>query len=561
MRKFLAVFLSALLVLTLAACGGNGDVSSSAPESDPPVTSDAPTSSTTESTTASTSADETTSATTTESRTTTSGRIRTTTTTTTTTTFDGFYSTVGEKPYTGNAAILYNKQTSRFDSQAEAKRQEILDLKDTVKATGNGTTYYISPTGDDDNAGTSKDQAWRTTKNLSDTAMFKEGDAVLFERGGIYRNVHIILASGVSYGAYGTGTKPNLYGSARNYADESLWEETTTENVWRIKVEKDSPDVGNLVFDHGKGFGLKMTNNKLTIDFQFYHDLSKDYVYLYLSKGNPGKLYSDIEICTKVTMLQVKPAAAVENVTIENLCIKYTGAHGIGIQSSATNENKNITIRGCEIGWVGGSLLKQGSRYGNGIEFNGWIDGALVEDNWIYQCYDTSYTNQGSNCYQKNITVKENLMEYSPYNIEVWTAQEIGKGGMVNCSFVDNMLRFAGYGWGTLNRLGSNTSAVGNISFYDYVIPCENVLISGNVFDCSYRYLVSIAYPNDTEGRGPTITGNVWNQKPFSNKDTTAAVNRLMFNGKEILGSETLEEMKASVARVDTAPVEVTLEN
>lgn len=557
MRKYLALFLAALLVLTLAACGGDGDVSSSTPESD------AFSSSTTESTTTSTSASDTMSASATENLTTTEGRTRTTTSTeatTTTVAFDGFYSTVGEKPYAGNAAILYNKQSSRFDGQSEKKRQEILNLKDTVKASAGGTTYYISPKGDDENAGTSKDKAWRTTKNLADHTAFKAGDAVLFERGGVYRNVSFHVASGVSYGAYGTGVKPNLYGSARNYADESLWEKTSEKNVWRIKIEEDTPDVGNLVFDHGKGFGLKMMANKLSVDFQFYHDAAKDYVYLYLTAGNPGKIYSDIEICARNNMLYAKAKSTVENVTIENLCLKYTGAHGIGIQSGSNTENKNITIRGCEIGWIGGSLLDRGARYGNGIEFNGWIDGALVEDNWIYQCYDTNYTNQGSGCYQKNITVKENLMEYSPYNIEVWTEKEIGKGGMTNCAFKDNILRFAGYGWGTLNRVGSNTSVVGNISFYDYVIPCENVLISGNIFDCSYRYLVSIAYPNDTEGRGPTIEGNTWNQKPFSNNDTTACVNRILFNDKEILGSETLEEMKASVARVDKAPKDITLE-
>jgi hypothetical protein len=78
--------------------------------------------------------------------------------------------------------------------------------------------------------------------------------------------------------------------------------------------------------------------------------------------------------------------------------------------------------------------------------------------------------------------VRENLLEYNPYNIEVWTEKEIGKGGMNDCTFKDNFLRFAGYGWGTLARLGSTTKMVGNISFYDYTIPCKNVIISGNIF-------------------------------------------------------------------------------
>ena len=541
MRKWISILLAALLLLSLTACGDAQEATS---------TADSTTSTTQESTT-----------TTTGEKTTTTSRSRTPGgNTTTTTEFDNFISTVGEKPFSGNSAILYNKQTSRFDQQAETKRQSILNEKDTLKATGSGKTYYISPKGDDNNDGTSKDKPWRTTKRLYNHLLFNEGDVVLFERGGVYRNVSFHMASGVSYGAYGTGAKPCLYGSAQNYADESLWKETSTENVWRIQLDKATHDVGNIVFDHGKQLGLKMLKNTLTVDYQFYHDAGKGYVYLYLAAGNPGKVYSDIEICVKNNVMFTKGNYTAKNITIENLCIKYTGAHGIVVQSGGGMEAKNITVRGCEIGWIGGSLLSATARYGNGIELNGGVDGALIEDNWIYQCFDAGYTNQGKPCYQKSITVQDNLIEYNPYNIEVWTIKEIGKGGMKNCTFKNNTLRFAGFGFGTLNRFGSNTSVVGNISLYDYVIPCENVLITGNIFDCSYRYLVSIAYPNDAQGRGPTIKGNTWNQKPFENSDTYSCVDTIYLNGTEILKSNTLDQMKASVAKVDTAPKAVTLE-
>ena len=552
MRKLIALFLAMLLLVSLTACGGSGDSAASATESG-----------TSESTTATAEPSKTTKgpASTTASRSRTEKTSSTDKADTGETEFDGYVSTLGEKAFSGNSAILYNKQTSRFDQQAETKRQSVLNEKDTIKPSTTGKTYYISPKGDDNNDGTSKDKPWRTTKRLFNHLIFREGDVVLFERGGVYRNVSFHMTSGVSYGAYGTGAKPCLYGSAQNYADEALWEKTSTANVWRIKLDKTTPDVGNIVFDHGKQFGLKLLKNTLTVDYQFYHDAGKGYVYLYLAAGNPGKMYSDIEICVKNNVMFTKGNYTAKNITIENLCIKYTGAHGIVVQSGGGMEAKNITVRGCEIGWIGGSMLDATVRYGNGIELNGGVDGALIEDNWIYQCYDAGYTNQGKPCYHKNITVQDNLMEYSPYNIEVWTAQEIGKGGMTDCAVKNNILRFAGYGFGTLNRIGSNTSVIGNISFYDYVIPCKNVVISGNIFDCSYRYLVSIAYPNDTEGRGPTITGNTWNQKPYSDKDTTASVDKIKLNGVEILQSKTLSEMQTSVAKVDKAPVAVTLEN
>ena len=553
MRKLTTLLLVVLLLFSLAACGDNEGDSSSAPVSSE---SSQPASDPTDS---SEPQDDPTSSDVSSSKTTTAGRTRSTAAAsgTTGTTFDGYYSTVGEKPVTYNTAILYNKQTSKFDQQAEGKRQSILNEKDTVKATGSGKTYYISPKGDDSNAGISKDKAWRTTKNLTNHRLFKAGDVVLFERGGVYRNVSFHMASGVAYGAYGSGAKPCLYGSDKNYADEKLWEKTSTANVWRLNVGKNTNDVGNFVFDHGKASGIKSLVNKLSVDFQFYHDAAKGYVYLYLTAGNPGKVYSDIEICVTKNLMYTQSTYKAENITLENLCIKYTGAHGIVVQSGTNVQAKNITVRGCEIGWIGGGLLRAGVQYGNGIEFNGAIDGALVEDNWIYQCYDAGYTNQGD-CYQKNITVTDNLIEYNPYNIEVWSAKEIGKGGLMNCTFSDNILRFAGYGFGTIAR---NTSAIGNISFYDYVIPCENTVIRDNIFDCSYRYVISIAYPNDSQGRGPTITGNTWNQKPFSDKVTTASVGRTKFTGETVIHAcGTQAEMETSVKIFDKNPKAATLE-
>jgi hypothetical protein len=102
---------------------------------------------------------------------------------------------------------------------------------------------------------------------------------------------------------------------------------------------------------------------------------------------------------------------------------------------------------------------------------------------------------------------------------------------------------------------------VGNISFYNYAIPCENTVVKNNVFDCSYRYVISIAYPNDAQGRGPTITGNTWIQKPFKNSDTTASVGQSYLSGaKQIYNCGTLNEMKTGVAIFDKAPKSVILE-
>ena len=89
MRKWISILLAALLLLSLTACGDAQEATS---------TADSTTSTTQESTT-----------TTAGEKVTTTSRSRTQGGNATgTTAFDGFISTVGEKPFSGNSAILYN---------------------------------------------------------------------------------------------------------------------------------------------------------------------------------------------------------------------------------------------------------------------------------------------------------------------------------------------------------------------------------------------------------------------------------------------------------------------
>ena len=63
------------------------------------------------------------------------------------------------------------------DEQAEALKQEVLNTKDELVITG--TTYYVSPYGDDENDGTSPATAWQTLDGLvAHRDILKEGDGV-----------------------------------------------------------------------------------------------------------------------------------------------------------------------------------------------------------------------------------------------------------------------------------------------------------------------------------------------------------------------------------------------
>ncbi len=457
-----------------------------------------------------------------------------------------------DEPITENTAILYNHRSSSYDEIAEARRKEILELPDTVEDLVEGTVYYVSAKGNDENDGRTKETAWRTPARVSASAEgFEEGDVILFERGGVYRG-SVLLTSGVSYGAYGEGPKPCIYGSLQNYANKELWQSTDKENVWKLQVGEMS-DIGNIVFDHGKKCGMKRLENTIKKDFDFFHDEEEGALYLYLTTGNPGEVYEDIEVCSNDHIMNGLKLISAHDILIENLCLKYTGAHGISFQ----NDTRKITVQGCEIGYIGGSMLTgQDVRYGNGFEVVDNCDTITVKDNWVYQCYDAGITHQSSyqpGCMQQNITFADNLIEYCNYNIEYYVSNE--KGTIKNTVYENNILRFAGYGFGSVNRIGSDTSVVSNICCYVRSMPSSDFVIRNNVMDSPSRYHTTIGCPNDTENNlGPVIEGNTYIQQG----NEVALI--LDGGARRTLWADSQESLEEMIRQIDRAPASITYE-
>ena len=425
---------------------------------------------------------------------------------------------------------------------------------ETVANTG-GRIFYVSEKGNDEKDGLTPESAWKTIKRVNaDAGEVAYGDTVLFERGGIYRG-STKLISGVTYGSYGQGEKPCLYGSLRNYAEESLWEATSTEHIWKLNVGT-MKDIGNLVFDHGKAWAMKRLEMTLSEDFEFWHDQEGQELYLYSSTGNPGLVYEDIEVCSN-DHIMYGPTQYMKDILIENLCLKYTGAHGICFRHGS----KNITVRNCEIGYIGGSMLDETVRYGNGFEV---VDGCcdiLVENNWVYQCYDAGITHQSSfqpGCVQENIVFRGNLIEYCNYNIEYYVSEE--NGIIEDTVYENNILRYAGFGFGSENRIGSDTSVLSHICCYSRMMPSKNFIIRNNVLDTSLRFLTAIGCTNDKEGLGPTMVGNHYIQS--SNQEGNVELIKLWEQERKervAISIRSQEEMESVVSRIDMKPGVVVL--
>ncbi len=397
------------------------------------------------------------------------------------------------------------------DNEAEALRDKILDSDESLPDSVTGRVWYISAfSGYDGNTGKAKNQAWETAYAIDQNAdKIKAGDAVLFEREGVYRG-NFRTKSGVFYGAYGNGYKPCLYGSDRSFTREFDWREIE-ENLW-ICTHKFTSDIGVVVFNHGDLVGFKRNSKEdLKRPGDFWCDPEDNFkLYVYLDE-EPWS-YPSVEVGQRRYIIGIYDNS--ENVIIDNLCIRYTGSHAI----AGADCPKNITVKNCEIGFIGGSYiattnLAPYTRFGNAIEFYGECENILVENNWLYQIYDSGVTHQGGGNYlAKNITIRNNLIEYCGMgSIEYWLWYDKENGGFCsaeNVLYENNIMRFAGYCWGGDQRPDKVSAHIlSNGPNYNHI---KNYVIRGNIFDQSTQDLIEIT---SLDGMYPKLEGNTYIQK------------------------------------------------
>jgi hypothetical protein len=93
--------------------------------------------------------------------------------------------------------------------------------------------YYVSPSGDDNNIGSSPNEAWRTIAKVN-SMTFASGDQILFERDGVWNEKLIISSSGtqespIHFGTYSNGEKPTIDG--RNILSQCVASENQADYI------------------------------------------------------------------------------------------------------------------------------------------------------------------------------------------------------------------------------------------------------------------------------------------------------------------------------------------
>ena len=438
-------------------------------------------------------------------------------------------------------------------SSVQTRIEEIRTTETAVSYTG--TAYYVSNEGSDNNDGLTPATAWESLSPVN-VADLKEGDAVFFRRGDIFRGV-VFGREGVAYSAYGDGDKPRIYASPENGADGdkwSLWYDEDGVKIWRF--HRALQDCGGIVFNEGERWAFRVYsywNGKkavcatdyatefdiisgLKYDLQFYcgypesiasrklpfsandYDLHGE-LYLRCDEGNPGDIYNSIEFqCPENPMgyCGIIQCSA-NNITIDNLCLMYSNTMAI-----ASGTNDNITVQNCEAAFVGGDSHLIGSPAysvpvaGEGIRLDGYNNRAV--NNYVHDCFDGGiiFEPDQTLLHKKlgEITISGNVIERCNSGILVGVHCEGYRIPFAeSLAITDNDILYSGYGWSGDEHYdytwGSDDYNGNAITFWDDDYTHGDFLVENNRLYVAKASLVHYGY---TDENMPVFNANSYTQ-------------------------------------------------
>ena len=346
------------------------------------------------------------------------------------------------------SAASKNAVYQKYNKEINTRIRQIQNSKTNIQTTG--TVFYVSSsTGNDANDGLSPEHAWKTCKRLNEdkngiiynTIQENGGATVLFKRGDTWNCDGISLwYPNVTYSTYGTGAKPVFDFSIGDAADPSMWTlKKGTKNIWIYKKkvpflgslalnERSSADNYDAYYDyrtkkwyencpngHYSDDGYlcnykeknylninKLPENSFFVDVRpskKYLDKSSGDLYVYdcndtgtlyfsCKKGNPGKVYKSIALCSGCGL------HCGNSCTYDNLVVKHTG--NTAISNFSSDDSEGCTLQNCEVYFCGDTYISFGNTDHCGMvggECSGFSgSGSRYYNNYFYGCREGGFT-------------------------------------------------------------------------------------------------------------------------------------------------------------------------
>jgi hypothetical protein len=306
-----------------------------------------------------------------------------------------------------------------------------------VTTTSVNYTYYVDcVSGSDSNNGTQSDAPFKTITKVN-TLNFNVSDWVLFKRDQICRGQIVVKHNG-HYGSYGIGDDAEIWGSY-NLSHTDNWT-VSYGNVY--KSSSTFPDdVGNIALNIAttETYGFKKNMSQLaSSQGQYYYNTSDSKVYFY-STSNPATFYPNgIEVMWDMDIID-NTVVPIQNITVINLTLRYSGGHAIGFQNVINN-----LIKDTKAYVIGGSYLDSGkyARYGNAFEWGLNSSNATGDGLWAQYVFDSCYTHQAwtsaGNATIKNVELKNSVCSDAAIGYEYFNSRVTGGSNSSNVSIHDN---------------------------------------------------------------------------------------------------------------------------
>ncbi len=297
--------------------------------------------------------------------------------------------------------------------------------------------------------------------------------------------------------------------------------------LWNVKVDRNETvpaDVGIFICNHGEKWGVKKwykpdwikpgpNSTNLVNDLDYWYSADEQRVFVRYPR-NPGEVFDSIELALT---RHVVNEGGCHDVVYDGLAVRYGAAHGFG-----GGGTRNITIRNCDIYWIGGGLQfwqpdkvtgkpHYPVRFGNGIEFWGECHNNLVERNRLWQIYDAALTNQTKDDprHETDVVWRDNVVWQAEYSYEYWNHDLRSFTGNIlveHNTFVD-----AGYCWSHNQRPNPNGA---HLMMYDNAAPTTNFVVRNNLFvrttDRSTRFFNDWRVKDPAANDGLSMSRNLY---------------------------------------------------